>query len=186
LHTNWAIEEVEATACLWAYSTIMNDKSNSELKNSSEKMTENWTFLLLISVQPDFWLFGFGFLGFWGLKNNEKNNENYDGIIDMILKVLESSLIGNVDDLEYADVVLCLSILYTWIYTLQKSNTNSKNIKIMDIILGILFSISYKSKGNPQLFWVDGLIPCFNGVNIGKSMRQKLKSFASGGVSPYR
>jgi hypothetical protein len=164
LHTNWASEEIEATACLWSYSTIMNNKLTSEI-NSSEKITENMSFLLLVSIQPDFWLYGFGFLGFWGLKNinnNEKNNENENnGIIDMILKFLESNLIGNIYDLEYADVVLCLSILYTWIFTLK---TNSKSVKIMDIILGILFSISYKSKGNPQLFWVDGLLPCFTGV----------------------
>lgn len=128
-------------------------------------------------------------MGFWGLKN-EKNNEKSvinEGIIDMILKFLESSLIGNVDDLEYTDVILCLSLLYIWIYTLKSRIEIEKKIeKIMDIILGLLLTISYKSKGNPQLFWLDGLLPHMSGVNIGKSIRQKLKSFVSGGVSPFR
>ena len=61
-------EETVASSCLWAFSVI------STLQNPLIEIAKK-TISLVHAFQTDFWIFSFGFLGFWGMKKNKNKNE---------------------------------------------------------------------------------------------------------------
>lgn len=157
---------------------------------------------LLTGLQSDFWLYAIGFLGLWGMKKLESENENEKeqntgndiknmnmeneetSVIDMTIDFFNSYTMNNIDDYEYTDVIICFLSLYVYINKLSKTESTERALNYISVQLS---AVSYKSRGNVQLFWTDALLPIFtNRIGVGKTIKNKVKSFSNNSNNPLR
>ena len=156
---------------------------------------------VLCGSNSDFWLYAFGFLGFWGVKEIENENENAivkiknvndikndkekeKEIVNMISDFLENHSMNISDNIEFTDVILCLTLLFIYINKLGKTDLTERTLNIISVQL---LAVSYKSRGNVQLFWTDAILPIIvNRIGVGKTIKNKVKSFSNNTINPLR
>ena len=113
---------------------------------------------------------------------NEKEEEKE--IVDMILVFFETQSMNISDNIEFTDVILCLTLLYIYINKLGKTDLTERTLNLISVQL---LATSYKSRGNVQLFWTDALLPIFkNRIGVGKTIKNKVKSFSNSEINPLR
>lgn len=172
MRSKWCEEETESSGCLWGYSMI-----NAPHEQQKTAMS---TLSLLTGFQKDIWIFSMGFFGFWGSKCETPVGEK---TLKLISDFLEGSSIGDGDDSEYSDIVLCLTVLYLWVKKLPKSESSERTL---DTLLVQLSTISYKSRGSIQLFWSDALVPILGSKLELKSYSKKVKLLSNSSSTPLR
>ena len=151
---------------------------------------------VLCGSNSDFWLYAFGFLGLWGVKKIENENEilkiknvndikeEEKEIVNIISDFLENPSMNISDNIEFSDVILCLTLLFIYINKLGKTDLTERTLNCISVQL---LAISYKSRGNVQLFWTDAILPIIvNRIGVGKTIKNKVKSFSNNTINPLR